>query len=89
MRASFHQGYGAPLPQLEAAIRALHAQVSIACHFWRSIHIPITHVIHFLAIFKRLLLFTHDPMLSCNDLPVVCKLALPTIMQHLLSTSNM
>lgn len=28
VRASFHQGYGGQLPELEAAIRALHAQVT-------------------------------------------------------------
>lgn len=32
IRASFHQGYGSQLPELEAAIRALHAQVSIDTH---------------------------------------------------------
>lgn len=37
MRASFHQGYGGPLPQLEAAIRALHAQVGNAVTDGRQI----------------------------------------------------
>ncbi|DBA90225.1 TPA: hypothetical protein ACH3X1_003523 [Trebouxia sp. C0004] len=37
VRASFHQGYGGPLPELEAAIRALHAQVGNAVTNGRQI----------------------------------------------------
>ncbi len=76
VRASFHQGYGGPLPQLEAAIRALHAQVSIACCSGDSIHVPSPHALHFPNAYKRLLLFNQDPMLFCNDLPVAYKLGM-------------